>query len=295
MAFTNPQVRSDSRPLGDSDEPSHGNPQGGDLAAACKAAKEKGSFSLHGGTLGNKWSRALKEDADLKAKYAQCKKGYEQQRKFRMAWMDTVWKDAQHTRTETHSISDSTTTTGEFHPLSVWLKKEGGDVAALRGLKTFLSKVVNRPDWMTFISVNEFTERVEVALPKKSWSNEFKNMYAITETAWSKPKGSKAAKRAITPNGEEKKKLKKVDAWKEITNIKTVSDKACRTAEMLGKNACASPKEWGWMIKMDEYAELRDRSNKIEQVFQQVQLFQQLQLMSPPQVKKLHQRQFQMF
>ena len=123
MAFTNPQVSS-GLPLEDASVSSNANPQGGDLAPALQEAKEKGKCSLHGGKLGNKWARALKEDEDLKGKYAQCK-GYEPQRKFRMAWVDTVWKDLQHKRTETHSFSDSTKTTGEFHPLSVWLKKEG--------------------------------------------------------------------------------------------------------------------------------------------------------------------------
>ena len=125
------------------------------------------SLGLRGTALGNRWAKALLDDKTLAERYKQTKaEGQLAQKKFRAIWCQGLWNDAKRRRVMTQSRGDRTVSSKDFAPIGVWVMKEGGYYEAARGVQKFIQKVTERGLHGKYFRVHEWTERMEIAIPK---------------------------------------------------------------------------------------------------------------------------------
>ena len=70
------------------------------------ASENNGEFPIRASKVGHQWSKAVKKDDDLRARYLACA-GYAEQRAFRAAWACESWKEIARTRTTRTTMSES--------------------------------------------------------------------------------------------------------------------------------------------------------------------------------------------
>ena len=175
------------------------------LKKALKGAMETGGFSLRGGVLGNMWSRDLQRDDALRNNYEKCK-GYKDQRNFRQAWCANIWDSMQQTKKEKTFMKESQRSFGDFQTIAQAVKEQGGGTLATQGIIKFVERALASGEVEKYIRVNEWTDRIEIALPKKGWRNETGKDWQITQTFLAKSSVSPTAAPTSTPSKPPKRK-----------------------------------------------------------------------------------------
>ena len=288
------------------------------LEAALEEAKgDNGKFALRGGVLGNKWARALQESPGLKEDYS-ATGTTEKAAEFRAMWVDAMWSQMQKKKTESRPLYEDNKNVGRFLPIGVWVDKEGNDLAAIQGIRHFLQKVVHRKDWKRFVDVDEWTGRLEIALPKKQWSAGNDRRFEISSTSTpvaadqssnAKAQPPKAQPRVAgtkqnPPNTPAKagapglKRLKSsanlgsppekkqcAEHWKTLLSTKDLVDKALSKAGMLARNS-STMAAWKWVCKMDEFDVVQAAHGRLQKASQADQFWQRLSLNDIVKVKK---------
>ena len=289
------------------------------------AAKSNFQFNLRGGVLGNLWARLLKSDGQLSAEYKACK-GYAEQRDFRQRWCDKMWKDSVSKRTKTNTQSKSKIATGSFMPIEVLVKEQGGTKEALEGIKFFIRRLASGEikDVARYIQVNEWTNRVELALPQKSWQEEQTEKFSIEEqavrieeqtekfsieeqteksrqeeqvttpepkkkAASGKKTGDKTKTNPPPTNPEEPDKKKGKDELaakaRSITNASNKLKSSLGLANTVLKNI-EHDSNWAWLRKLDEVGELKTRVAELENEIRNHTFWQDVQMLAMGELKK---------
>ena len=202
---------------------------------------------------------------------------------------------------EEKQLYEGNKTVGDFFPVKVWIENEGGDAAALDGIEFFMQKALARDDWHRYVQIDEWTNRLEIALPKKSWKAGNINTFTMPEVshAEGKPGGVQVAaakqkgthrKRAVDDNAPEgtgtkpppegnAAKLRRSSSkdalppneitnhWKEACAVKALTDKALSKTSLLRRNA-AGLLPWAFVVKLDEYDELAQLQKEVEDLLQ---------------------------
>ena len=83
-----------------------------------------------------------------------------------------------------------------FYPVSVWLEKEGGGEEAVRGLKHFVERLIAQDMVEEMVDINEWTGRVELALPRKTKVEAQGDKWDIRETCDAKASTTASASSA---------------------------------------------------------------------------------------------------
>ncbi len=102
-----------------------------------------GKFDLRTTAAGRLWLRQIREDADLKRKYAGIT-GYKSQRDFRAEWLQGEYDKAKMERTHRSSFTVCETDRGEYEPFSWIWKLEGKDDAALVAARHYVEACAER-------------------------------------------------------------------------------------------------------------------------------------------------------
>ena len=110
-----------------------------------------------------------KKKEAIAEKYKHCK-GYEAQRKFRADWCRGLWEKSKTARIKQTTQWKEQINVGEFRPLMVACKEEGGDKEAWDGIKHFIGKIATGDYGPIdqFLHHSEWTHRVEISLLRKN-------------------------------------------------------------------------------------------------------------------------------
>ena len=258
------------------------------LEQTLQTAVLEGSFDMRG-SVGQRWAKSIKSDPKLKSKYKECK-GYEAQRSFRQAWAATFWEKVKEERLERVVSQKTQETSGIFEPLEVAIKNEGGSTAAVEGVRKFCMKAMTSESPEKYIRINDWTERLEVNMPKDGWKDTFARRWEVRRTdvaaekqpdtakdetaitdGEAKEKGKRGGKKRETssgPTGGEKKKEK--------TEFQATVDSLTKTKSLLTATVSSSATmlrsvqldaAWVWAQKLDE-VETIGRINQTLQDFQ---------------------------
>ena len=259
-----------------------------------ESAAQGGSFKTRGSTLGNAWAKALRDSPALNEQYKQVK-GLPEKEKFRAAWVMSSWKEVSRKRAETRSQIDISGQVGDFDLLKNIFKAQGGDAEAAEGILTFVRKVMTLPvvDRSKYISVHPWTDRLELALPKRGWQEKDQKRWDIQKCSEAPPthasqtsqssgqsgkgvagsanaepqtevaqpevntKGNKRPrKQQKAEDSPDTKHAKTVEAWwKKAVTTKASVRKALSAARTVLSKVENDPK-WSWMKTLDELASL---------------------------------------
>lgn len=257
-----------------------------------KAAMDQGRFDVRG-VLANKWARELKADPLLSERYKQIK-GRVNQQEFKAAWVSEKWDACMKTRTESQMQKEQTQSTGNFLPIPVVIKNQGGDEAAAEGVNNFIRKVLQMDEKSSikkYIQINEWTGRVEIALPTKGWQDSFEKTWQISEIRQTsgtssqlpaaiikqnadkekekedkdKEKNTKKRPKATTEEAEQKNKKQKTEKMiKDFNILKGAFSNTLTTANTLLR--CMDEEApWAWAKRLDEPGMIRSKVSALEQ------------------------------
>ena len=245
-------------------------------------AKGGGPFGLRGTTLGNFWSKELRSNPQLKREYGkQC--GYEEQRKFRDAWAMKLWQLCKKSKTHEKFQANTRRFKAEFRPLAKWLDEQGGGEEAAEGLKYMFEKAKAEGNLSDFFEINEWTNMIEAALPRKSRVEESGDRYSINEEYQAPGSGSSSSvgpppppprKKPKTAEDEAKPETKPpaspvkeeikdpasaggVMGWKELTRMKKAMESAISGAHAVVRRAGTDPR-WLPLKSLPEYQDMHE-------------------------------------
>ena len=145
-------------------------------------AENGGQFELRGTTIGAQWYRALKLEPDLCSDYGAVK-GRENQVSFRAAWAQKQWQKICNKRIERKEEVKEDSVVGEFVSVRKWLVDQGDGEDAAEALKFFLNKVMalGPNERCKYVKRDEWTNQIQVAVPKAGWRDGRKESWAIEE------------------------------------------------------------------------------------------------------------------
>lgn len=130
-------------------------------------------------TLGTWWAEALRKDPDLKERYKQLGRSYDKQRLFRQQWCSDQHKALSAERRATQKNIELDESIGSYEPISIVLKREGGDQAALQATQAYLRNAMRmyqegaRFRGRPMLLFNDMTERFEVLYIKQQFRSTF--------------------------------------------------------------------------------------------------------------------------
>ena len=259
-----------------------------------KAAMDQGGrFDPRGGVLANKWARELKADPLLSERYKQIK-GRVNQLEFKAAWVSEKWDACMKTRTESQMQKEQTQSTGNFLPIPVVIKNQGGDEAAAEGVNNFIRKVLQMDEKSSikkYIQINEWTGRVEIALPTKGWQDSFEKTWQISDIRQTsgassqlpaaiikqnadkekekedkdKEKNTKKRPKATTEEAEQKNKKQKTEKMiNDINTLKNTMTNTLSTANILSRCIDEEP-AWAWVKRLEEPGMIKSKVAGLEQ------------------------------
>lgn len=195
---------------------------------------------------------------------------------------------------------DRSTKQGDFDPIDVWVDREGGNQAAVNGIKLFLQKVFNGPvtEWPKYVRVHEWTERFEIALPKARWQLGQENRHTLSSTSKQnqKPQAKAKAKSgpnrrplaAIGDNSPDAKKPKAAEAasaWKSVIQTHNLINSAVGKASSIVQNT-ETLGSWSWAKQIDDFKELQRQRAELQESLAKNCFFNELGLKTIPQMKR---------
>ena len=129
------------------------------------------SFSLRG-ALGCRWTRALKNNEELKSEYAEYK-GHAAQQEFRKKWASEEWLVIAKERTAVERHKQTNHSNGQYEPAANIVLAEGGDKEAVVAATNYVNKCiamgapwVRRKDGISEIFEKEWSEVQKKSNPK---------------------------------------------------------------------------------------------------------------------------------
>jgi hypothetical protein len=190
----------------------------------------------------------------------------------------------------------------------------------LEGIKFFIRRLASGEikDVARYIQVNEWTNRVELALPQKSWQEEQTEKFSIEEQANAdstakdsegsetqakvevttpEPKKKAAIGKSPTPtktkppptNPEEPDKKKGKDELaakaRSITNASNKLKSSLGLANTVLKNI-EHDSNWAWARKLDEFGELKSKVAELENEIRNHTFWQDVQMLAMGELKK---------
>jgi len=259
-------------------------------------ASSKGTFDMRG-MVGGWWSKDLKGDKDLAAKYKAIGKQYDKQRAFRAEWANEKAVALKEERYNSVTLLEIDEQDATLEPLSVIAQREGGGKAGEIAALNYAAKCIELSSAGTafkgrnLIEYNEFTQRYEFMYIKKKWRSSFESRWhrvtvqqlsndsaAIGEAPAAKDeKIAGKRKDPATPRGKQpkvvedetaesaaKKKLKKdVDGlWKKCGAIKVRLTVAIANFHTILGNIDGDPL-WSW-AKGVERSELEAKKEELD-------------------------------
>jgi len=140
------------------------------LRKQLKQALDANGFDLRGSAVGKQWYRSLKKNRDLKEAYEKCQ-GRDAQKNFRQVWLKGFWNETKVTRNEKNSKEEYEVQAGDFVPIEKAIEDQGGSDEAKRGIFNFIQQAIQEKKIDKYIQFNKWTKRLEIAIPKRKWSD----------------------------------------------------------------------------------------------------------------------------
>lgn len=106
-----------------------------ELKAAAEADEGDNPFDMRG-TIGRRWTKALKDPA-FKAAYSDVGKVYAKQQAFRAAWSKKEWALTIESKLQKDTVADKDFDGGSYKPLAFIAKQQGSDAAGVRATSTY--------------------------------------------------------------------------------------------------------------------------------------------------------------